>query len=302
MPCLQVDLPQVGFLDGSNPYKDSGPYATEAECLQACKEGACCEGATCSVKPQCQCQGTGKTFKGVGTTCEDLKGACCDGNTCVEASECGCLASEGKTFRGRGTKCDPNPCPCYCEDGTTYIPDRLVFTFSGGQGYANCLDNEEYVGLYDFLYPQIQGAYIFKRTSCNPYYVNGVKYYAPIWTWGGAAIDGSVDTGTISPGPIASGGGYTVGFSKTVTAPLGAKKWVWGNSIALAAGGLRAFVNAMCNGGGYGPGGGVMCANVNPPRQVGSGVDVSAEGLVDLSAVNPFSRGFYLMDYSLSAG
>lgn len=47
----------------------SGPYATEADCLQACKEGACCEGSTCSVKPQCQCQGAGKTFKGVGTTC-----------------------------------------------------------------------------------------------------------------------------------------------------------------------------------------------------------------------------------------
>lgn len=45
-------------------------YKTEAECLQACQEGACCEGTTCSVKPQCQCQGTGKTFKGVGTTCE----------------------------------------------------------------------------------------------------------------------------------------------------------------------------------------------------------------------------------------
>jgi len=44
-------------------------YATQAECLQACKEGACCEGTTCSVKPQCQCQGAGKTFKGIGTTC-----------------------------------------------------------------------------------------------------------------------------------------------------------------------------------------------------------------------------------------
>lgn len=46
-----------------------GGFATEAECLEACKEGACCEGTTCSIKPQCQCQGTGKTFKGIGTTC-----------------------------------------------------------------------------------------------------------------------------------------------------------------------------------------------------------------------------------------
>lgn len=34
-----------------------------------CKEGACCTGTTCSVRPQCQCQGTGQRFKGVGTTC-----------------------------------------------------------------------------------------------------------------------------------------------------------------------------------------------------------------------------------------
>jgi hypothetical protein len=42
--------------------------------------GACCEGTTCSVKPQCQCQGAGKVFKGVGTVCA--------GNPCVCASTC----------------------------------------------------------------------------------------------------------------------------------------------------------------------------------------------------------------------
>jgi hypothetical protein len=44
-------------------------YTTEAECNQSCKEGACCEGTTCSVKPACQCQGEGKVFQGVGTVC-----------------------------------------------------------------------------------------------------------------------------------------------------------------------------------------------------------------------------------------
>ena len=67
MPCSQRTTltNQTGFTISPS----SGGYATEADCLQACKEGACCEGATCTVKPQCQCQGTGKTFKGVGTTC-----------------------------------------------------------------------------------------------------------------------------------------------------------------------------------------------------------------------------------------
>lgn len=63
MPCKQV----APMGDKRPPFRTG--YATEAECNQACKEGACCEGTTCSVKPQCQCQGTGKVFKGVGTVC-----------------------------------------------------------------------------------------------------------------------------------------------------------------------------------------------------------------------------------------
>jgi hypothetical protein len=73
MPCSQRSTltNSTGFT--INP--TSGGYATEADCLNACKEGACCERTTCSVKPACQCQGTGKTFKGVGTVCTEL--SCC---------------------------------------------------------------------------------------------------------------------------------------------------------------------------------------------------------------------------------
>lgn len=66
MPCRQVST--FNGLTGSGQ-SGGGGYTTEADCLQACREGACCEGTTCTVKPQCQCQGTGKTFKGVGTVC-----------------------------------------------------------------------------------------------------------------------------------------------------------------------------------------------------------------------------------------
>jgi hypothetical protein len=66
MPCFQQSADK--YL-GLHKRTTSGGYVTEADCLQACKEGACCEGTTCSIKPQCQCQGTGKVFKGVGTTC-----------------------------------------------------------------------------------------------------------------------------------------------------------------------------------------------------------------------------------------
>jgi hypothetical protein len=79
MPCYKrTSVPSGGTVVG-------GAYRTEAECLQACKEGACCEGTTCSVKPQCQCQGTGKVFQGAGTVCTpnpcDTSCKPCDGRT-----------------------------------------------------------------------------------------------------------------------------------------------------------------------------------------------------------------------------
>jgi hypothetical protein len=74
MPCYQsTSLPSGVTTTGRTGYQ------TEAECNQACKEGACCEGTSCSVKPACQCQGTGKTFKGVGTTCNETTCGCCGG-------------------------------------------------------------------------------------------------------------------------------------------------------------------------------------------------------------------------------
>lgn len=95
MPCYQsTSLPSGVTAAGRTSYK------TEAECLQACKEGACCEGTTCSIKPQCQCQGAGKTFKGVGTTCEPNPCPCCnqDGTPKVgsDCAWCWCFCGEGK--------------------------------------------------------------------------------------------------------------------------------------------------------------------------------------------------------------
>jgi hypothetical protein len=76
MPCYQSTNLPSGFTTAGRT-----GYATEAECLQACREGACCEGTTCTVKPQCQCQGTGQTFKGVGTTCTPNPCSLCDASS-----------------------------------------------------------------------------------------------------------------------------------------------------------------------------------------------------------------------------
>jgi hypothetical protein len=74
MPCYQsTNLPPGVTTTGRTS------YTTEADCNQACKEGACCEGTTCSVKPQCQCQGAGKVFKGVGTVCTPNPCTCVPG-------------------------------------------------------------------------------------------------------------------------------------------------------------------------------------------------------------------------------
>lgn len=92
MPCYQsTNLPPGFSTTGRTSYK------TEADCNQACKEGACCEGTTCSVKPACQCQGTGKVFKGVGTVCAGNPCGCCciNGNADATKNEQQCAAAGG---------------------------------------------------------------------------------------------------------------------------------------------------------------------------------------------------------------
>ncbi len=108
MTCVQVRP-----TDGRYQYTTQQSYTTEAECLQACKAGACCEGTTCSVKPQCQCQGTGKTFKGVGTTCSPNPCLCCND---------GCNPKSGSNCSW---------CWCLCGDGAATYPRFINVTISG---------------------------------------------------------------------------------------------------------------------------------------------------------------------------
>lgn len=78
------------------------PFATEADCLQACREGACCEGTTCTIKPACQCQGAGKVFKGVGTACSPNPCSLCGCDDLSKASRVSFqLSFSGYTPTGR---------------------------------------------------------------------------------------------------------------------------------------------------------------------------------------------------------
>lgn len=153
MPCRQVST-YNGF-PGSGP-TTGGAYATEAACNQACKEGACCTGTTCSVKPQCQCQGTGQTFKGIGTTCtpNPCVGPCCVAGVCSLKTVAEC-ASLGGTMQS-GTvctcfTCGMRPVSVSVTIEETYTADAFSVTFAPHRGTMMPF-NEQGVPATDFKY------------------------------------------------------------------------------------------------------------------------------------------------------
>jgi len=169
MPCYQsTNLPSGFATTGRTSYK------TEAECNQACKEGACCQGTTCTVKPQCQCQCTTGSCCGpdmftnaageTGPRCRTETKAACDarggtfrcGVGCVNATDEGggaprpgigiCLSLESSpsspVFKGVGTTCSPNPCVCP-NAGTSLELGRCCFygftqSGEGGKTKSQC--------------------------------------------------------------------------------------------------------------------------------------------------------------------
>lgn len=132
MPCYQPSTLPPGFTTTGRT-----GYATEAECLQACKEGACCEGTTCSVKPACQCVCQSGSCCGPDTaTVDGRTGNVCRGGSKAECDQrggtwicgIGCPFEEKSNialcssamlsnpnlpvFKGVGTTCAGNPCCC----------------------------------------------------------------------------------------------------------------------------------------------------------------------------------------------
>jgi len=168
MPCYQsTTLPSGVTTTGRTS------YATEAECLQACQEGACCEGTTCTVKPQCQCQcTTGRccgpdTITAGGTTwktCRNETKTQCDarggvfqcgascasgvlgdaagttgGSVCLAGT--GDVANAGPVFKGVGTTCTGTSGYC-CGPGTWSATDigngQESKNFSSPQTFLQC--------------------------------------------------------------------------------------------------------------------------------------------------------------------
>lgn len=124
MTCFKVSSPTPNTSPGATP---PGPiYNTEKECLEACKEGACCGGSVsfegrCEIAPKCYCESLGGNFQGIGTTCNEKIGACCDASQgfrrCIQITECAC-GGPNRTFYGIGTKCQTGAC-CVTNGATT---------------------------------------------------------------------------------------------------------------------------------------------------------------------------------------
>lgn len=142
MPCRKV-----ATFEGTAA--SSGSYTTEAECNQACQEGACCEGTTCTVKPQCQCQCTSGSCCGpdtftnsngeTGPRCRNESESACTARGGVWRCGVFCVGLQGDQFAGQplgsgictslvgspsspvfkgvGTTCSGSPCKCCCING-----------------------------------------------------------------------------------------------------------------------------------------------------------------------------------------
>lgn len=126
MTCRQVSTYGTAVGSGS---PGGGGYATEAECLEACKEGACCEGATCTVKPQCQCQGAGQTFKGIGTTCSPNPCWCCSGGGVMQGTVSVAITRALDLIAGAGCTCgylQPPPA-----EATRCVTETVAFSQTG---------------------------------------------------------------------------------------------------------------------------------------------------------------------------
>jgi hypothetical protein len=101
MPCYQTSNLPAGFVTTGRTV-----HRTAAECNQACGEGACCEGTSCSVKPACRCQRAGQVFRGVGTVCTPNPCLCCcqffdlhDGGVQVTPNaDSSCIASNNRAI------------------------------------------------------------------------------------------------------------------------------------------------------------------------------------------------------------
>ena len=157
MPCYQSTNLPSGFTTTGRT-----SYTTEADCLNACKEGACCEGTSCSVKPACQCQGSGKVFKGVGTVCAT--------NTCC------CTSRSSFPFTlSSFTPIDATKFPQMASvlgsfSGTAFAFGCEFGLMRGGSVFSHCIDMEK-SGLpapYWFITLSVQGL-VFECWDCLGY-------------------------------------------------------------------------------------------------------------------------------------
>jgi hypothetical protein len=158
MPCYQsTNLPSGVTTTGRTSYR------TEAECNEACREGACCEGTSCTVKPQCQCQCTTGNCCGPDTVTirngaetwpvyrVETKQACLARGGTWKCGTFGPQSIEGyagtplcgsepgtsePVFKGVGTTCTTGICTLLCSPGCA-APGSVKLTITVGAAFRN---------------------------------------------------------------------------------------------------------------------------------------------------------------------
>lgn len=142
MPCVQLK-PEPG--DTIYDETSQRGFATHEACAETCndEEGACCDGAECSVTPPCECDGPGKTYMGAGTTCSP--DPCNSENYCAPVGRGKCCTTRILTFdcpqsnvHFSYTECLDFDTEAHCNSiGGTWT-ERACCSSDGGSWDANC--------------------------------------------------------------------------------------------------------------------------------------------------------------------
>jgi hypothetical protein len=122
-------------------------------CTCSCCCGACCQGTSCTLTSPGDCTGTGKVWKGGGTTCSPNVcelGACCVNGNCSQLTAAQCAAQSG-VFLGAGVACSAFSCHgrcCYTTAPPQSIRECMVTSSNNCFGFNGVYygDGTECVG------------------------------------------------------------------------------------------------------------------------------------------------------------
>ena len=148
----------------------------------ACCGGACCDGIICSITKEVECQGTGKVFKGVGTTCSP--------------NPCPCCNTDGTPNSGGGC----GLCYCYCTSNGGTVPRfvNVTLSWTWATDRSDCSETiNTSVTLSRMGTSLSDGFSSGGTTQCYSWDFTGTGFYVSVTTFIGPSNEGLVASVTI---------------------------------------------------------------------------------------------------------